>query len=470
MAATGADRASGAVRMAILAVVALGLAVVPAQWAAAQTPRPVAVAIVDGSVDELSVRYLERTLRQAAESGVAAVLVEVNTPGGRVDSMRSTVQAILASPVPVITYVTPGGAHAGSAGTLVVAAGDIAAMAPATNIGAAAPVGGAGDDLPSTLKGKVVEDTAALARSIAERRGRNADALQRTITEARAYTADEALAAGVVDIVAPSRAALIAAVDGRTVTTAAGPVTLRLAGTTFEERPRTWTERALGVLADPNIVAIMLAAGALGIWAEFMAPGVGPGIVGVLLYALAFAAMGVLPTNWVAFGMVVSGSVLIGIEIYAPGWHFFGVAGGVLFAVGLFFLFGDFAGGNPLEPAVYVSRVLIAAIVVVCAAVFVTLGFALREGGSPTGYVGGREPDIVGALGLVLTGGGGLTVTVAEAEYPATVDPPGEMLSPGDAVRVVGQYGGALKVERAPAVAAQSALIGRLARRWMGRT
>lgn len=456
MASAWSNRATAMARLTVAAALALAVLLVAlGARAEAQRSSTVVVATLDGSVDELSARYLGRTLRHAAAGGAPAVLIEVNTPGGRVDSMRSIVQAILASPVPVITYVTPTGAHAGSAGTLVVAAGDIAAMTPATNIGAAAPVGAGGTDLPGTLKGKVVEDTAALARAIAERRGRDAAALQRTITEAKAYTAEEAKAASIIDIVAPDRQALLAAADGRTVNTAAGPVTLRLAGASVEEQPRTWTERALGALSDPNIVAIMLAVGALGIWAEFMVPGVGPGIVGLFLYGLAFAALGVLPTNWVAAGMVLAGLVLVGVEIYAPGWHFFGMAGGVLFAVGLFFLFGDFAGGNPLEPAIYVSRILIGAIVVACGGAFALLWAALREGGAPTGYSGGREPAIVGATGLVLTGGGGLTVAVAGAEYPATAAPPGDSLSPGDEVRVVGQYGGALKVERARPEAAR---------------
>ena len=201
-----------------IALLALGLGWLVLAWglspASADGPH-VAVLRIDGAIDPISARFLSRAIGKATDDGAVLIVLELDTPGGRLDSTRDMVQDILGARMPVAVYVSPAGAQAASAGTFITAAANFAAMAPATNIGAASPISSSGEDLPETLARKINEDTQAFIRGIAERRGRNAEALEATVTQARAYSASEAIDLGIVDLVANDTADLLAQLDGR---------------------------------------------------------------------------------------------------------------------------------------------------------------------------------------------------------------------------------------------------------------
>lgn len=204
---------------------------------------------VDGAIDSISSRYLSRALDKAAGDEAVLVIVELDTPGGRLDSTRDMVEAILGSRAPVAVFVFPSGARAASAGTFITAAANFAVMAPATNIGAASPISGTGEDLPDTLGRKVIEDTLAFTRAISEKRDRNAEALAATVTEAKAYSATEALEIDIIDFIAADRDDLLAQVHGRTADTAAGPVVVDTDGVRVRELNMSFLERFLSVAA-----------------------------------------------------------------------------------------------------------------------------------------------------------------------------------------------------------------------------
>ncbi|MBM3945485.1 MAG: nodulation protein NfeD [SAR202 cluster bacterium] len=334
-------------RLAFLALlVAVGLAGLLATPSAdAQQPAPKAsVVTIDDAIQPTSQRFLERSIKEAVSNGSSMLIVQLDTPGGVLDSTRKMVEAILAAPIPVVVYVYPQGAQAASAGTFILAAGHIAAMAPSTNTGAASPVGGSGEDLPETLKSKATEDAAAFLRSIAETRGRNGEALEATVLQAKAYTATEALNLDVVDIIAADVPGLLAQLDGVAIPLAGGDITLDTDGMSVTTIHRTPLEHFLGFLANPNIALLLLSFGSLGIIIELWNFGMlVPGIIGGILLALGLVGLYNLPVNWVAFGLLAFAMALIFLEMQAPGFGIFGVGGIISFVIGAFFLFGDFS-------------------------------------------------------------------------------------------------------------------------------
>ena len=449
-----AGRRRGALRLLALLSIAAGLAlgVLSQSAPAARADEPhVAFVVFDGAIDEVSRRYITRAISKAEDDGATLFLLELDTPGGRIDSMRDIVEGLLSAEVPTAVYVSPRGAQAASAGTFVTAAANVAAMAPGTNIGAAAAVDGSGGDLESTLARKIDEDGRALVRAIADERGRNAAALEETVSLARAYSANEAVELGVADLVAGSRAALLAEIDGRVVETAAGERVIETAGLPVREIGRTLLEDFLTVIADPTLAAIFVSLGSLAIIIELWTPGtIGPGILGVLLLVLAFASFGALPTNWAAVGLLLFGFVLLFFELEAPGLGAFGVGGAVAVVFGLLFLFGDFLGfgSTPAipEPTVEVNRWVVWSLGAVLLTGVLGLAYGAREGGSPTGYPSGRDSVLVGRTGVVVEAlePSGL-IALGETEYRATAEPGARALV-GDEVTVVGAYGEVLKV------------------------
>lgn len=289
-------------------LLALGIAsLLLSQWAAPTQAKGdyIGVARIDGAIDAISSRYLSRAINKAEGDEAVLIVIELDTPGGRLDSTRDMVATILESRSPVAVYVTPSGAQAASAGTFITAAANFAVMEPTTNIGAASPISGSGEDLPSTLERKVIEDTRAFIRAISERRDRNAEALEATVTHARAYSATEALDLGVIDFIAPDLEDLLAQVDGRTAETAAGPVVVNTDGVRVRDINMSFLERFLAVIADPNIAFTLISLGSLALIIEFWIPGFGPGIIGVIMLALAFVAFGQLPVNWVGVALIL---------------------------------------------------------------------------------------------------------------------------------------------------------------------
>ena len=300
------------------------------------------VITLDGTIDPISARFLARAIDTAGETGAVLVIVLLDTPGGLLDSTREMVETIQGSNIPVIVYVFPSGAQAASAGTFVTAAAHIAAMAPATNIGAASPVGGGGEDLPETLKSKATQDAAAFMRSIAEERGRNPQALEDTVISAASFSATEALDKGIVDIIATDLDELLTQLDGLTVRLRGEEVVLDTEGLDLQATEPTPVERFLGFLANPNVAFLLLTIGGIGILVEFLNPGmIFPAVAGVIALALAFVAVGNLPVNWAGVALIGLAMALFFFELQAPGTGVFGGGGAIAFVLGAFLLFGE---------------------------------------------------------------------------------------------------------------------------------
>lgn len=316
----------------------------------------VLVADVDGPIDQVMARFISRTLGHADGDGAQLVVLRIDTPGGRLDSTRDIVADILASPVPVVSFVAPPGARAASAGTFIAAAAGLAAMAPSTNIGAASPVGASGEDLDETLARKVKEDAAALIRSLAAQRGRNAEALEATVFEAVAYSAEEAVENNVVDLIAEDLEDLLAQLDGMSIPVAGGEETVHTAGAPVEEIGQNFIERALSFLTIPDVAFLLLSLGGLAIIVELWSPGlIGPGVVGVIMLLLAFAGIGNLPFSWAGVALIAVAFVLFFVETQVPGFGIFGIAGIVSLILGGVMLVGFFGAPGLPAPTVRVS-------------------------------------------------------------------------------------------------------------------
>lgn len=307
----------------------------------AQAPGAVKLAQFNGPVTPILAAYIDRAIADAEASGAAAVVIELDTPGGSVDITKGITQRMTSAAVPIIVYVAPRGAHAGSAGTFITLAGHFAAMAPGSSIGAASPVGSEGADLPDTLKAKETNILVADIKNLAARRGEAAVAwAEKAVSEAAAATADEALALGVIDVIAEDVTDLLQKLDGRTVIVAGEEVTLRLAGAPVEEVPLSAVESFLNQITSPALAAILLTIGLNAILFELSNPGgYVAGIVGVICLLLAFYALGTLNANWAGLGFIALAFVLFVLDIKAPT-HGALTAGGIAsFVFGAYLLF-----------------------------------------------------------------------------------------------------------------------------------
>lgn len=287
----------------------------PAAGRAQQKPPEAVVLRFDDTVQPVSRDYLERGLAVANKQHANAVVIEMNTPGGLLDSMRQTVGAILASPVPVIVYVTPSGSRAGSAGFFILEAADIAAMAPGTNAGAAHPVV-EGAKIGDTLKQKLENDASAFLRSYVSRRGRNVAAAESAVRQSKSYSDREALQLGLIDLIAPDRSALLDTLDGRTITRLDGSkVVLRTRNATVVTVNPTVREKILDRLTDPNLAVLILVVGGLLIYLEFHAPGtIVPGALGTILVLLALFSLSQLPVRYTSAFLILAAFVLLFLE------------------------------------------------------------------------------------------------------------------------------------------------------------
>lgn len=321
---------------------------------------PVLVVELDTAIDKVSARFLERALDQAEDEGAAAVVIRIDTPGGLLDATRDMVGDIFGSRVPVVSYVAPEGAQAASAGTFVASAAALLAMAPATNIGAAAVVGSGGEDLPETLSRKATEDAAALIRSIANRRGRPVDELEATVREATSYSAAEAVALGIADLIAPTLDQLVVELDGRTLPAADGQVRVSTSGAEIHTIEMNLFERILSFLADPNIAFLLISLGSLALAVEIWSPGLWvPGAIGVVCLILGFAGVGFLPFKWAAVALLALAVLFFVLEALHPGIGLFGGFGTVALILGGIFMLG---GSELPGQAVRVSPWLLTAI------------------------------------------------------------------------------------------------------------
>ncbi len=312
-----------------------------AAFAAPPNGAPVVrVITIDGAINPGSADYIISAIRRADAMGEAAVLIELDTPGGLVDSTEDIVKAMLDSPVPIIVYVTPSGAHAGSAGVMITLAGHLAAMAPSTRIGAASPVSMNGQ-MDETMKSKVTNDIAGFVESIAKKRGRNVEWAKKAVTQAAVVTDDEALKQGVIDIVAKDVNDLLRQADGRTVTVR-GDVrrTLQLAGANVVYHVMNLRQKLIFHLADPNFVYLFLMIGMLGIYAEFSHPGmILPGVVGGVALVLFAISTQVLPINAMGLLLIAGGLALFLLEFKFASYGALTAGGVVLLVLGSLFMF-----------------------------------------------------------------------------------------------------------------------------------
>jgi len=271
---------------------------------------------VDDTIQPISAEYIDRAIEQARQTNADAVLIELRTPGGLVDSTREIIEKILNSPVPVIVYVAPTGANAASAGFFILESADIAAMAPGTNTGAAHPVTLGGEKMDDVMKTKVENDSAAFMRSFVGPRGRNVQLAESAVRESKSWTDQEALQQHLIDIVAKDQDDLFKQISSRTIKRFDGKqVKLDLVGAKVDEMPMTLRQRILDFLLDPNIAFLVLAVGALALYAEFNHPGaIVPGVVGVIFILLALFALNLLPTRYAAFTLIMAAFVLFVLE------------------------------------------------------------------------------------------------------------------------------------------------------------
>ena len=373
----------------------------------------VLVMTVDGIINSVKEGFISRAIDQAEEDGAELLIIQLDTPGGLLSSTREIVELLLESPVPVAVYVSPKGARAGSAGTFITAAGNFAVMAPGTNIGAATPISATGEDLEDTLASKVENDAAALIRSIAQTRGRNEDKLEETVRSAASYSAQEALADNVVDLIAEDLDDLLAKLDGLTADTSLGMVVLETEGLEIRTIEKNILEHFLEFISDPNVSFILLTVGGLGIVVEMFNPGlVAPGVVGVICLLLAFLALGNLPVNWAGAVFIVLASVLIMLEVVVAGFGILGVGAIVSLMVGGLLLFTQFGDSSPTLPSINVNRWLLSGTggVVGLALVYVVgLAYQSRKEGPPekasvlTGMLG-RVTGELAPKGIVMVG------------------------------------------------------------------
>ena len=308
---------------------------------------------VEGPIGPATADHMIRGMEQATEAGGELVLLRIDTPGGLDQSMRDMIKAILASAVPVVAYVAPSGARAASAGTYLLYASHVAAMAPGTNLGAATPVqiGSPGMPTPpqpaadpntvntpsggTAMERKIVNDAVAYIRSLAQLRGRNGEWAERAVREGASLSADDALAKGVIDIEATSRDDLLRQLDGRDVVIAGATVTLATEGVPVYEHPVDWRSEFLSIITDPNMAYVLMLIGIYGLIIEFYNPGIGlPGIVGAVCLLLAMYAFQVLPISYAGLGLILLGIALMTAEAFAPSFGILGLGGVVAFVVG----------------------------------------------------------------------------------------------------------------------------------------
>ena len=307
---------------------------------AAHTPPWVELITIDGSINPATASYIDDSLASANAEGASALVIELDTPGGLLNSAEKIVKAILAAPLPVIVYVAPSGASAASAGVFITEAANVAAMAPGTTIGAAHPVEQGGEDIKGAMGQKIENFTATFARTIAQQRGRNEDWVEQAVRHSIAIGEREALAKNVVDIVAPDIRSLLTQATGRKVQVEGKTVTLAIADAAVRRVRMTPGQRLLNVLADPNIVYLLLMAGMIGLYFEFAHPGViFPGVAGAICLLLALASFQVLPVNLTGLLLIFLGVGMLISEAFVTSYGILGLGGVTAFVIGsLFFI------------------------------------------------------------------------------------------------------------------------------------
>ena len=441
------------VRAALVAAIAAAVQFAsPALLPAEETGKPALMIEIDGPIGPATTRYVKEALTAAGERQAAVVILRLNTPGGLATSMREIIADVLGASVPVVGYVAPSGAHAASAGTYILYATHIAAMAPGTNLGAATPVqiGGPLPGLPSgapdkggkdkkddtqqpalkdAMTAKATNDAAAQIRSLAELRGRNADWAEKAVREAASLSAGAALQAKVIDLVARNPAELLQLIDGRTVELAGGDKRqLATKGLTIERLDPGWLIRLLSVITNPNVAFILLLVGVYGLIFEFSTPGaVAPGVIGTICLLLGLYALNMLPINYAGLALVLLGLAFLVVEAFNPT-VVLGVGGVAAFLLGAAMLFRIEAPGYRLS-----WTVVVIALAMMVGLIVIVLGSLWRARGNPA-RVGAQAMRGLPAEVLDWSGNEGHVFTHGERWQAHGA----ETLAPGETVEVTG--------------------------------
>ncbi|ARQ03190.1 NfeD family protein [Pseudorhodoplanes sinuspersici] len=397
--------------LAAIGSAALILALLAALLAGAQAApgKRVLVIEIKGAISVAAQRQVSRAIDLARRDDAAAILINLDTPGGLVSATRDIIRDLVASPVPIIVYVAPSGARAASAGTFLVYASHLAAMAPGTNLGAATPVQMGGipgvpqpkDDKkpaePSAAEKKSINDVIALLRSLAQMRGRDLDFAEKAVRDAATLTATEARAQGVIEIVASNVPDVLAQADGRRVTVAGADRTLSTRDAEIVNVTPDWRTQLLAIIADPNVAFILLLIGIYGLLFEFWTPGaIIPGVLGSICLLLGLIALSVLPVQYGALGLLLLGIALMIGEAFTPGIGALGIGGLIAFVVGSFYLFETDGADFDLR----VSLAVIAGAAIVSAGfAFLVLGAAVKARHRPVTL--GLD-DMLGTRGMVI--------------------------------------------------------------------
>jgi membrane-bound serine protease (ClpP class) len=441
----------------LLVSLALGLSL---GGVGAQTPATVALLDIEGPIGPATSGYVERGFETALDQGAALIVLRLDTPGGLVDSTRTIIQTILASPVPVVGFVAPSGAHAASAGTYILYACHIAAMAPGTNLGAATPVQLGGErsssrqerrsnededdakersDPPAAgMEDKIVNDAVAYIRSLAQMRNRNVEWAEQAVREAASLPAGDALAIGVVDLLANDLNQLLAKLDGRVIQVGDEDRRLDMTDRLILPIEPDWRTELLSIITNPNVAYILMLVGIYGIIFEFYSPGmIFPGVAGVISLLLALYAFQVLPVNYAGLGLVGLAIALMVAELMAPSFGALGVGGVIAFVVGSIMLMDTDA------PGFGISWPLVGGVAFSASALLMLLMTMLaRSRARP--LLSGSE-DMIGRVGQVLNWSAQEGRVRVHGEIWSARGPVG--LKPGQSVEITAIDGLTLEVE-----------------------
>ncbi len=351
---------------------------------------------LNGTINPATAEYIINTISKAEAEDASALVIEMDTPGGLLESTRKIVQGILGSSIPIIVYVAPSGARAGSAGVFITLSANIAAMAPGTNIGAAHPVGGGVEDTSSIMAEKVTNDAAAFVRAIAQKRHRNVTWAEEAVRRSISNSESEALNRKVIDLISPNLDSLLKEINGKTVETSRGAVELKTADAQVEFVPMNWREKFLGTISDPNITYILMMIGVFGIMFELFNPGaILPGVAGAISLILAFYSFQTLPINYAGLALIILAIILFIAEIKIVTHGLLAIGGVISLFLGSVMLIS-----SPFEIASISLSVIITTVIV--AAVFflgiIGLGLKAQRRKTVTGFAG-----MIGEEGLVIS-------------------------------------------------------------------
>lgn len=338
------------------AIALMGLSV----WAQSQGPSSPRVDLIaiDGSINPAVDDFIRESIARAKSSGARALIIQLDTPGGLLSSTRTIVKEILSAPVPVIVYVAPSGAGAGSAGVFITMSAHIAAMAPGTNIGAAHPVAGGGQEVKGVMGEKIENFTASFSETIARQRGRNAEWAIQAVRKSVSVTEKEALKLNVIDIVAKDIDDLLRQSDGRKVDLNGHPHILSVKDALIVRHEMNLKDRIINIIADPNIAYLLLMAGILGLYMEFSHPGViFPGVAGAICLILALISLQVLPFSYAGLFLIFLGIALLIGEAFIPSFGVLGIGGVISLAIGSFLLFDTQTGDLGVDRSIIFTAV-----------------------------------------------------------------------------------------------------------------